>query len=221
VILRTHVERVFDWVIPPPKRVNPTFATPVILLCILASAQAALPEIRLKNDDEASHVTCRQLQRLLRNYDLSQWQFTSTVYIDSAPGVIPHSHPQLTLSTRHVGEDNLLLSTYIHEQLHWYLSVEPEKTNRAIEELRTVFIEVPVGGRSGGPSEYSSYLHLIVNMLEFQALELLLEDEEARVVIEFWARDHYTWIYQTVLDDRTPVEDILIKHGLAATLWSK
>jgi hypothetical protein len=34
--------------------------------------------------------------------------------------VIPHSHPVLTLSDRYGGDDDFLLTAYLHEQLHWW-----------------------------------------------------------------------------------------------------
>lgn len=38
-----------------------------------------------------------QLQRLVRGYDIHPWMFTRRIRIES--GVIPHSHPVLTLNT--------------------------------------------------------------------------------------------------------------------------
>src|SRR5207249_4670064 len=40
-----------------------------------------------------------QLQRILKSYDLSKWIFTKSVLIER--GAVPHSHPVLTLNTRH------------------------------------------------------------------------------------------------------------------------
>ena len=66
--------------------------------------------------------------------------------IDSSPGMIPHSHPVLTLSTRHLKDDDLLLSTFLHENLHHFLTQNPEKAEAATKkELRAVFPKVPVG----------------------------------------------------------------------------
>lgn len=75
-------------------------------------------EIRLKNNDAREQQTKLQLERLLATYDVSRWMFTRTILIESGRDVIPHSHPVLTLSTRHLKDDELLLSTFVHEQLH-------------------------------------------------------------------------------------------------------
>jgi hypothetical protein len=55
-------------------------------------------------------------EQMLASYDLSRYTFTRAVVIDEK--AIPHSHPMLTLQTRHLGSDDLLLSAYVHEQLH-------------------------------------------------------------------------------------------------------
>jgi hypothetical protein len=60
---------------------------------------------------------CVQGMRFLDKYDLTPWLFTRAVVIDD--DATPHSHPVLTLHTRHLRDDLLLLSTFIHEQSHW------------------------------------------------------------------------------------------------------
>lgn len=73
---------------------------------------------------EAETRTAEQLQRLLDRDDLHPWQFTDAVIIDEA--AIPHSHPVLTLRTRHLDDDRLLLATYLHEQFHWFIWQQPD-----------------------------------------------------------------------------------------------
>lgn len=48
-------------------------------------------------------------ERILASYDLRRYTFTYQVIIDEK--AIPHSHPVLTLHTRHLGSDEQLLST--------------------------------------------------------------------------------------------------------------
>jgi len=33
-------------------------------------------------------------------------------------------------------------------------------------------------------------------------------------VLEFWARDHYRWVYRTVLSHRSLLGEIVIRHDL-------
>jgi len=58
------------------------------------------------------------LLALRRRFDLTPFECCKKVRI--APTEIPHSHPQITLNTWVRDEDLGLLSTYLHEQLHWY-----------------------------------------------------------------------------------------------------
>src|SRR5687768_11798227 len=88
-------------------------------LGLSVAAQSGL-KITLANSTPAEQQTRDQLERLLKTYDLSKWIITRSVMIDEKTA-IPHSHPVLTLNTRHVKDDELMLSTFVHEQMHWFL----------------------------------------------------------------------------------------------------
>ncbi len=186
------------------------------LLARLAMAQTAPAplEITLKHDDQRERQTKEQLQRLLSAYDVAPWIFTRKIVIESGFNVIPHSHPTLTLSTRHLKDDELLLSTFVHEQLHWYLGEKPKETEEAYKELKTMFPKVPVGFPEGARDEESSYKHILVCYLEFQAIKGLLGELKAKQVMAFWATDHYTWVYKTVLEREREIGALLRKHKL-------
>lgn len=183
----------------------------IILLSIASYAQSKI-EITLKNNTQAEQQTKEQLQRLLKAYDLSKWTFTNSIVIDEKS--IPHSHPVLTLHTRHLKDDELLLSTYIHEQYHWYIGHKDNETNEAIKELRVLFPKVPIAPREGAGDEESTYLHLVVCYLEYHAVRELLGELRAKQVMDFWATDHYTWIYKTVLERPRDIGTILYKHKI-------
>jgi hypothetical protein len=125
------------------------------------------------------------------------------------------SHPVLTLHTRHVENDQQLLSTFVHEEIHWHLVAKAEQTQSAISDLMKMYPSVPSGGREGARDTASTYLHLIVNYLEFQAMKELVGDRQAEDVFEFWSTDHYTWIYRTVLSDETKIGEVVARHGLS------
>jgi hypothetical protein len=152
------------------------------------------------------------LQRLLSQHDLSRYIFTREIVIDRQ--AIPHSHPVLTLSTRHLKDDELLLSTFVHEQFHWFLSQREEQTEKAKQELRAIFPNAPSGFPEGAKDEDSTYLHLLVNVLEHAAVRELLGELRARQVMEFWATDHYRWVYRQVLAEGRKIREVLIKHKL-------
>jgi hypothetical protein len=66
----------------------------------------------------ADHVR-DMLIDLRTRFDLASLEYTKQVRI--APLEIPHSHPTLMLNTW-VRDELGLLSTYLHEQMHWYLT---------------------------------------------------------------------------------------------------
>jgi hypothetical protein len=154
-------------------------------------------DITLKQGTPDEARTRDQLRRLLATYDLSPWIYTTSIVIDER--AIPFSHPVLTLHTRHAKDDDLLLSTFVHEQFHWFLAERHEPTELAIADLRKLFPTVPAGGTVGARDEYSTYLHLLVCYLEQQADIRLLGELGTKHVMDFWATDHYTWVYQTVI----------------------
>ena len=170
-------------------------------------------EIALKHGSAREARTRDQLQRLLKTYDVSRWLFTKAIAVDD--DVIPHSHPTLTLSTRHLQDDDLLLSTFVHEELHWFVA-DSKESAAAIKELRAMFPTVPAQPPEGANGEESTYLHLIVCFLEYQADKDLLGELKARQVMDFWAIDHYTWVYKTVLARERDLGAVLAKHKLPA-----
>jgi hypothetical protein len=168
--------------------------------------------VTLAHGSAAEASTKQQLERLLRTYDVSPWTFTKSLVIDEK--AIPHSHPVLTLSTRHLQDDELLLSTLVHEQLHWFFVQRQNDTDAAIKELRTVFPTAPGRPPDGAQGEQSTYLHLLVCYLEYRADRQLLGELKTREVMEFWATDHYTWVYRTVLDRPQDVATVVAKYKL-------
>lgn len=171
-------------------------------------AQTPALTIELKTEDDRSRQTKEQLERLLSEYDLGPYIHTSRIQIEHM--VIPHSHPVLTLNTRHLGDDLMLLSTFLHEQLHWLETARDSATEAAIADFREIYPEVPVGRPDGARDEYSTYLHLIVGDLEFQAMTALVGEAKAR---ETLARiDHYKWIYREILSEPR-VRQINARHG--------
>lgn len=179
---------------------------------IFSGVALAREDIRIsaKNNTKAELQTKEQLQRLLKQYDVSAWTFTNEVVIDE--NVIPHSHPVLTLSARYLKDDELLLSTFVHEQIHW--SLDKKDVNPAVDDLKILFPKVPVGGSEGAQDEYSTYVHLIICHLEYRAARQTFGELKALQIINFLATDHYKWNYRTILERRNDVGKIIAKHKL-------
>ncbi len=187
----------------------------LLLLCFDAVAQQDI-KITLKNNTRAEQDTKVQLERLLKSYDLSKWIFTRSILIDEKE--IPHSHPVLTLSARHVRDDELLLSTFVHEQIHWFVIQDQKVLGAVLDDIKKKFPTIPTAPGEGARDEDSTYLHLAVCYLEYRAVRELMGELKAKQIMDFWATDHYKWIYRTIRDQPRDVGDIMFKHRLVPGL---
>lgn len=165
--------------------------------------------IGLQHGSEAEALMARELRALIRDYDVSPWTLTQRIVIDE--NQLPHSHPVLTIHTRHIGDELALLSTLVHEQLHW-LEEEPwiADFEAAMEEFENLFPEVPPPAEGGARDDKSTYRHLLVCDLEFQAMSALVGEAAARETLSRFP--HYAWIYEKVLND-SRVRQVALRHG--------
>lgn len=163
--------------------------------------------ISLKSNSEREQATQKILESILSKYSLDKWILSREVIIEE--GVRPHSHPTITLNTRSEAED-VLLAMFLHEQIHWIEDKKHEQMNAAIEELKTLFPNVPVGRPEGADNEKSTYRHLIVCRLEFLALSELLGEEGAKEIV--LSNKGYTWIRRTVIQDGSNIDSIIKKY---------
>lgn len=174
-----------------------------------ALAQDTPLRIELENGSEAEAVMADRVRELVRSYDLDPWILTRMVVIDETS--IPHSHPVLTLRVFEDDTELDLLSSFIHEQLHW-LEEEPwlESFRAAMEEYRELYPEVPTSDEGGARDQTSTYRHLLVCDMEYQAMTALVGRERAREVLA--GITHYEWIYKRVLNDAR-VREVSLRHG--------
>ncbi len=173
-------------------------------------AGAADFSIRLGHNSARERAAEQQLRTILDTYDVSNYSFTYSIRINE--GDVPHSHPVLTLNTVHLGDDANALSTFIHEQLHWYSLIMSEETEAAIKALRVIYPRVPVGRGQGATDEYSTYAHLIVGLQEYDALASYVGRDEAKRVM--LSKPHYKWIYKQVLGKTEMLRTLLARHQL-------
>lgn len=188
----------------------------MLALAISGPAAARVPiKVTLVHESVTEQQTRDQLDRLLSKYDISKWLYTKEIMIDD--DAIPHSDPVLTLHTRHLKDDELLLSTVIHEQMHRFLALQPQQNfDKAKADLRRLYPEIPLGFPQGSSSDEGNYEHLLVVWLEYRGDVKTLGELRTRQVMEFWAQDHYTWIYQKILDReaRSKISAIVRQYGL-------
>lgn len=163
---------------------------------VAAQVAGAELQITLERDSEAERATADQLRRSLQNHKVDRWIYTRRIHIDERS--IPHSHPVLTLHARHRGDEHGLLATFLHEQFHW-LEAGNEHFRSAMHSYAQAYPDAPSRGPEGARDLESTYRHLLVCDLEFQAMSQLVGMDRAREVLS--ANRHYTWIYDRVLVD--------------------
>ena len=184
----------------------------VTVLVFNASSQTDL-KITLANNTPPEQQTKAQLERLLNTHDLSKWIATKSILIDEKTA-IPHSHPVLTLNTRHVSDDELLLATFVHEQMHWFVIRDQKNLGGALDEIKKMFPDAPAAPPEGARDLSSTYLHIVVCYLEYRAMRELMGELRSKQIMEFWTTDHYRWIYRTVLERPRDIGQILFKYKL-------
>ena len=158
--------------------------------------------------------TKKQLEALLQQYDVEPYLYTKEILIQDS--TIPHSHPILTISTRYATEE-LLLSTFIHEQMHWYSLHKNEAFEALMTDIKEKYPTVPTAMPEGGGSEEGTYMHIAINYLEYKGLKELVGEEKANGVLEYLKNHHYTWIYETVEKDYAQLEELFEQHEIHIT----
>jgi hypothetical protein len=165
---------------------------------------------------EREAVRIRELLSALRvRHDLARFEFTRHVRI--VPAGPTHSHPILTLGTRFAENEDLLLSTYLHEQMHWYLwrlgGPDYDPVAPFFDELVRRYPKAPTKLPEGARNYEQTYVHLVVCWLEVAAMTELIGRERAIAVADTqWG---YRWIYRTVIADAAPLGQLCETHGIA------
>ena len=167
-------------------------------------------EIDLARGTPREQLAKQTLEQVLASHDLSKYTFTRKVVIEQ--GAINHAFPILTLNVYFASSPDELLSSYIHEQLHWHLRNRAAQQQAAITELRRLYPRVPVGLPASAENEYSTYGHLVDCYLEILADRELLGAERTAIVIH--VKPWYTWIYTTVLTDEKQIAGVVDRHQL-------
>ena len=188
-------------------------AVPVALLASVLAGETPKLNIKTKHGFPLEEQRKEQMERLARQYDLRRYTITRDILIER--GAINHSSPVLTLNLRFLDNDDLALSAYVHEQGHWVMMERHRGDGpRLFEDLQQAFPNLDYRTPDGDGELRSSYFHIAVCMLEWQAMEELVGPERARKVIEWKQRDHYTAIYAILLNHRERVEGVLNRHGV-------
>src|SRR5882672_11075690 len=162
-------------------------------------------EIQTAHHSQCEQQEKQELEQLLKKYDVSKYTFTHTVTIEER--AMNHAFPVLTLNVHFLGSDDELLSSFLHEQLHWYLRDHPVQMEQALTELKKFYPKVPVGLPEGADTMYSTYGHLVDCYLEIQADRALIGPERTDKVIR--NKRWYTWIYKTITEDEKRIDAVV------------
>jgi hypothetical protein len=181
-----------------------------VLVAVASLGAAPTVKITLKHGSDREARTKAQLERVLRDYDLSKYTFTRDVIIEEQ--AVNHAFPVLTLNARFADSEDELLSSFVHEQLHWHLRDRGPAMQNVMAELRRLYPRVPVGGQEGAETEYSTYGHLIDCYLEIVADRKLIGPERTAAVVA--DKGHYTWIYATVVHDEARMAALVDRYRL-------
>ncbi len=167
-------------------------------------------EITEINPNRLTALTKQNLFHLAKVYDLKPFLYTKQIHVQSY--VVPHSHPILTINTRHAERPQHLLATWLHEEFHWWSGNNRVNNDRAIVQLKKLFPNIP----GGSVSARSTYLHLIICYLEFRALVHYLGEKEAREIVqELIEKDKlYPWVYTQILGKNPGIGKIIVANKL-------
>ncbi|HEY1245075.1 MAG TPA: hypothetical protein VGF29_09610 [Hyphomicrobiaceae bacterium] len=154
------------------------------------------------------------LTALRRRHDLARYEYTGMVRI--VPGGDTFAQPILTLGNRFTATEDELLSTYLHEQMHWYLwylgTPERDMVAPFMDELVRRYPDAPTEPPEGARGYDATYLHLVVNWLEIAATSEFIGRERAVAVAR--AQRSYRWIYRTVLKDWDALGELYERHDV-------
>jgi hypothetical protein len=182
------------------------------MMLFIAFRSFAAESIRIKaeHNTDRERRTITELEKVLRDYDLGKYTFTRDVTVEER--AMNHAFPELTLNVRFADSEDELLSSYVHEQLHWYLREHDADQRRAVRELREMYPNAPVGLPEGAENAYSTYGHLVDCYLEIEADRQLIGPERTLAVIK--DKGHYTWIYSTILRDEPRIAAVVDQNHL-------
>lgn len=187
-----------------------------------------MPEVSIRtvNGTPDEERVRSALLDLMRQHDLSRWAWATDVRIDRdlrTLGVCSREDGEYIVRLRAAKQPadvegrapfranwKGLLAVYFHEQLHAYLDLKDGQVQGAVQELRRLYPDVPVGGEEGARSEFSTYLHLILCTLELEAVSSLIGEATYR---EMKADPRfYRFIYGTVLRDTNALRNLIRQH---------
>ena len=181
----------------------------VLLLSGSAFAEEGI-RVQLVHGSPRERETAETLQRVLASVNVRKYTFTREVRIEQR--AMNHAFPVLTLNVLFANSPDELLSSFLHEKLHWWLRDHPQQRGDAVRQLRQMYPRVPAGLPESADTEESTYGHLVDCYLEIQADRALIGPERTAKVIK--RKPWYTWIYKKEIDDEAHIAALVKAEGL-------
>ena len=195
----------------PPSPIHLTLSEQS-LIAITKKPAANEPLVVTTHSKLAKEIaTQKRLETLWKKYNLEPYVFTKKVKIQT--GIISHSHPVLTLNTK-LDTEIKLLSTFLHEQMHWYTLTNNPGFAKAAKSLAARYTKIPIKLPEGAGSRQSTFLHLGVCYLEFHTLAKVIGREAALKHMQYQSTQYYRWVYRTILKDLDYFEKLFEENGL-------
>lgn len=155
------------------------------------------------------------LRKLVAEHDLARWQYADEVLVSD--GRWTFSHPNLTISAGYFKrEPDMLLCSYIHEQMHWFLLLERDDPlpMSALDNLRMAFPDLPVDPPEWCGSARSNLIHIEVCYREWQVVSGLIGPERFRRALrQRVIPAPYSAMYALVQQEADTIDRILSRHN--------
>jgi hypothetical protein len=185
----------------------------ILLLQTVGLAKTPKLNITLQHNSPGEQQRKQQIERLADKYDLAKYTITRDIVVDQQ--AMNHSSPVLTQNLRFLDNDDRALSAYVHEQAHWLLMERHRgQAREMLPELIRMYPNIEIAPPYGDGNQGTSYIHLVVLMLEWQGLEDLIGTDRARAVMEFKRQDHYKALYATVMENQSQMEKFLKRYSV-------
>lgn len=164
-------------------------------------------DIILTNNSKTEDIAKKRLIEIVKKYDLSDHIYTNVLKIEDR--AIPHSHPILTLNSFPYTDENIILDTFIHEQLHWkFENLDKSIFKKVISLLKEKYPDAPWGFPIGCIDQDSTYLHLILCHMTQKILIHFIGEEAAANVLYYQQNHHYIWVYNMIEVDSEYIDDL-------------
>lgn len=185
-----------------------------VAACATQAPPAPVEDLQISelHPDKRTHLTKQNLRHLAQVYDLRPFMFVRNIQVTNAPA--PHMTDLLVLTTGHAESPNKLLTHWLHEELHFWVVLNKERTAAAAKELKKIY---PTAPREQLPGDkVSPYTHLIVCYLEYQALAFYVGKKEARSILLHVMKKNkkLPWTYFQVLNKNFAIKQVVERHGL-------